>query len=84
MMRIICGILSVLFCILAWVLLLRKKSSAAWASECSLVFVSLTLLMEYKLVVDWVNKGEWMGLVDRRCSDHVFSSYRLHNFDVFS
>ena len=63
-MWIICGILSVLFCLLAWMLLLRKKSSAAWASACSLVFVSLTLLMEYRLVVDWVNKGEWGSLTD--------------------
>lgn len=63
-MWIICGILSVLFCILAWMLLLRKKSGVAWASACSLVFVSLTLLMEYRLVVDWVNKGEWGSLTD--------------------
>ena len=63
-MWIICGILSVLFCVLGWVLFLRKKSSAAWASACSLVFVSLTLLMEYRLVVDWVNKGEWGSLTD--------------------
>lgn len=63
-MWIICGVLSVLFCVLGWVLFLRKKSKTAWASACSLVFVSLTLLMEYRLVVEWVNKEDWGSLTD--------------------
>ena len=80
-MWIICGILSVFFCILAWVLLLRKKSTAAWASACSLVFVSLTLLMEYRLVVDWVNKGAWGSLTDVVPTMYsVFAGYILLMF----
>ena len=63
-MWIICGSLSVLFCILGWVMVIRKKSLAKWAAACSLAFVSLTLLMEYRLVVDWVNKEEWGSLTD--------------------
>lgn len=63
-MWIICGVLSVLFCILGWILFILKNSKAMWAFVCSLAFVSLTLLMEYRLVVDWVSKEDWSALLD--------------------
>ena len=57
-MWIIFGVISVVFCLVAWF----KKS--IYASCCSLAFVSLTLLAEYKLVLDWVNKSDWSALMD--------------------
>ena len=63
-MWLICGILSVLFCIAGWILFVRENSKAAWASACSLAWVSLTLLMEYRLVVGWVSKEDWSALLD--------------------
>lgn len=57
-MWIIFGVISVVFCLVAWF----KKS--IYASCCSLAFVSLTFLAEYKLVLDWVNKSDWSALMD--------------------
>lgn len=63
-MWIICGILSVIFCIVRWIMSFKKHRKAIWASVCSLTFVSLTLLAEYRLVLDWVNKQDWSALLD--------------------
>lgn len=63
-MWIPCGILSVVFCITGWVLAFKKHSGTAWASLASLAFVCLTLLMQYRLVFLWVNKEEWISLLD--------------------
>lgn len=64
-MWIICGILSVIFCAAGWIMVSKKKKNTACAfSACSLAFVSLTLLMEYRIVLDWVNKEEWSSLLD--------------------
>lgn len=63
-MWIICGVLSVIFCVLGWVMASRKKVKACWASFCSLVFVSLTLFMEYRMVWYWVNEEDWSALLD--------------------
>lgn len=57
-MWIIFGVISVVFCLVAWF----KKS--IYASCCSLAFVSLTLLAEYKIVLDWVNKSDLSALMD--------------------
>lgn len=63
-MWIICGIISVLFCIAGWIMTAKKTIKALWASVCSLAFVSLTLLMEYKMVLNWVNEEDWSALFD--------------------
>ena len=48
-MWILCGCLSVAFCITGWIMVPMKKFVSQWASVCSLAFVSLTLLMEYRI-----------------------------------
>lgn len=63
-MWILCGVLSVAFCILSWYLASNKNMKAVWASGCSLSFVVLELLMEYKLIFDWVNTKDWSALLD--------------------
>ena len=63
-MWILCGILSVAFCIAGWVLAFKKHSGAVWASLASLAFICLTLLMQYKLVFLWVQKEDWSALLD--------------------
>ncbi len=49
-MWILCGIPSAAFCVAGWVLAFKKHPGTVWASVCSLAFVCLTLLMQYKLV----------------------------------
>lgn len=63
-MWILCGILSAAFCITGWVLALQKHPGTSWASVSSLAFGCLTLLMQYKLVFLWVQKGDWTALLD--------------------
>lgn len=63
-MWMICGILSVLFCILGWIMLVKEKSKTWMTSVMSLTFVMLTLLLQYKVVVDWVNQSDWAALQD--------------------
>ena len=63
-MWILCGGLSVVFCIIGWIMMPKKKIVSQWASVCSLAFVSLTLLMEYRMVLQWVNKEDWSALMD--------------------
>ena len=63
-MWIIFGIISVVFCVIGWIMTVKHSSKAPWAAACSLAFVSLTLLMEYKMVFNWVNKEDWSALLD--------------------
>ena len=64
-MWIICGFLSVIFCAAGWFMeLKRKKSMAFRAFACSLTFVSLTLLFEYRMVLDWVTEEDWSTMLD--------------------
>ena len=63
-MWIICGVISVVFCVTAWILYAKKSPKSLWASGCSISFVALTLLMEYRLVFDWVKKEDWSALLD--------------------
>ncbi len=63
-MGIIFGIISVVFCVIGWIMTVRQSPRAPWAVACSLAFVSLTLLMEYKMVLNWVNKEDWSALLD--------------------
>ena len=63
-MWIICGVISVVFCVTAWILYAKKSQKSVWASACSISFVALTTLMEYRLVFDWVKKEDWSALLD--------------------
>lgn len=64
-MWIICGFLSVIFCAAGWFMELKKKKSMAFRGfACSLTFVSLTLLFEYRMVLDWVTEEDWSAMLD--------------------
>ena len=54
-MWIICAALSIIFHVIGWILVSKKKIATCWASASSLAFVTLTLLMEYKIILNWVN-----------------------------
>lgn len=64
MVSVACGILSVIFCGIGWIMVSMKSAKAYWASACSLALVSLALLMEYHMVLNWVNKEDWSALMD--------------------
>ena len=70
-MWILCGGLSVVFCIIGWIMMPKKKIVSQWASVCSLAFVSVTLLMEYRMVLQWVIKEDWSAMMD--VVPHMFS-----------
>ena len=53
-----------IFCVTAWILTINKIKKAIFASMCSLSFVAITLLMEYKMVVNWVDKEDWSAMLD--------------------
>ena len=63
-MWIVCGIISVVFCVVAWIMTMNKNKKANLASMCSLSFVAVTLLMEYGMVVNWVKKEDWSAMLD--------------------
>lgn len=63
-MWLFCMGLSVVLTMVAFVLVLRKRDKAVWASVSSLVFVIVSLLLEYKMVLDWVNKSDWAAMLD--------------------
>ena len=63
-MWIVTGIMSVIFCVIAWGLAVKKSKKVYWAMAGSLSFVGITLLMEYWMVADWVNKEDWSALMD--------------------
>ncbi len=55
-MWIVCGIISIIFCIMAWIWTINKNKKAILFSMCSLSFVTSTLIMEYRMVLNWVKK----------------------------
>lgn len=63
-MWMICGMVSVALCIAGWIMTLKKANKALYASVCSLAFTSLTLLMEYRMVLNWVRKEDFSALMD--------------------
>jgi uncharacterized membrane protein YozB (DUF420 family) len=63
-MWIICGILSCIFTVLGWVLVVKKSYKASWASFCALSFTVFTFLMGYRQVLYWVNREDWTALMD--------------------
>lgn len=63
-MWIICGVSSIIFCIGGWILKIKESNRAVLLSIGSLVFVIATLLVQYKMALDWVNKKDWTALMD--------------------
>lgn len=63
-MWIATGIMSVIFCAAAWGMAAKKNAKANWASGCSLALVAATLLLQYQMVLEWVNKEDWSALMD--------------------
>lgn len=63
-MWMLCGALSVFFTGITLYSTLREKNGADWASVCSLSFTAITLLLEYKMAVDWVCREDWTALLD--------------------
>ena len=63
-MWIATGIMSVVFCVAAWGMAAKKKEETNWASGCSLAFVAVTLLMQYRMVLDGVHQGDGCALAD--------------------
>lgn len=63
-MWIVCGIISVIFCIMAWIWTINKNKKAILFSMCSLSFVTSTLIMEYRMVLNLVKKEDWSALLD--------------------
>lgn len=57
-MWLLCIGLSVVLTIVSLVLVSKKRDKAMWASVSSLVLVIVSLLLEYKMVLDWVNKSD--------------------------
>ncbi len=63
-MWIVTGIISIIFCVIAWGITAKKSKNANWAMAGSLSFVGITLLMEYRIVAEWVNEEDWSALMD--------------------
>ena len=61
---LLCFVVSIVFCILGWIMIVKNNKMASWASVCSLSFVAITVLMEYRAVLEWVNKAAWSALTD--------------------
>ncbi len=56
--------LSVVFCAAGYIIVLKKNTVVCWAPAGSLAFVSLTLLVEHRMVLAWVVKEDWSALLD--------------------
>ena len=63
-MWIICGAISIIFCIGCWILKIKENDRAVLSAVCSLAFVIATLLVQYKMALNWVNKKDWTALMD--------------------
>ena len=63
-MWVACAVISILFCVIAWIMKIKKNVKTSWASASSLSFVAITLLVEYRMVLNWVNAEDWTALQD--------------------
>lgn len=63
-MWLFCFCLSIIFCIIAWIMKFKKNAHSSWAAACSLSFVAITLLLQYRMILDWVNREDWTALLD--------------------
>ena len=50
--------------ILYWWLDIKENDRAVLSAVCSLAFVIATLLVQYKMALNWVNKKDWTALMD--------------------
>ena len=55
-------IISIIFCLTAWNLSVNKSKKTYLASFGSIAII--TLFMEYRMVLNWVNKEDWSALLD--------------------
>lgn len=63
-MWLVCGALSLFFTVLTLILTFRGKNDGDWASICALSFTAITLLLEYKMAMEWVCQEDWAALAD--------------------
>lgn len=63
-MWLICGAVSLFFTVLTLILTFRGKNGGDWASICALSFTAVTLLLEYKMAMEWVCREDWTALSD--------------------
>ena len=56
--------LSVVLTIVALVLVSKKRDKTMLASVSSLVLVIISLLLEHKMILDWINKNDWSAMLD--------------------
>ena len=63
-MWVVSSSISILLCVIAWIMKIRKNEKASWASASSLSFVAISVLMEYRMVLKWVNTEDWSALLD--------------------
>lgn len=61
---LICFVISIILCLVSWIMTIKKNKMANWASVSSLSFAAITLLMEYRAVLLWVQKEDWSALMD--------------------
>lgn len=57
-MWIICGAISIIFCIGGWILKIKESDRAVLSAVCSLAFVIATLLVQYQMALNWVIKRQ--------------------------
>ncbi|WP_448903398.1 hypothetical protein [Eubacterium sp.] len=57
-------IISIAFCVIGWILEIKRNNKSVLASTGSLVFVIATIISQYKKALDWVNKEDWTALMD--------------------
>ena len=63
-MWLICGAVSLFFTVLTLILTFRGKNGGDWASICALSFTAVTVLLEYKMAMEWVCREHWTALAD--------------------
>ena len=63
-MWIISAAISVVLCIGSWILMAKENRKSVLLSAGSIAFVAITLLIQYKMVSDWVRKEDWTAMLD--------------------
>ena len=63
-MWIVCGIMSVVFTVVNWFFSLKRSEKSLWAALSAITFTAITLLLEYRMVLNWVNMDDWSALMD--------------------
>ena len=63
-MWLLCGAVSLIFTVLTLILTFRGKDGGDLAAICALSFTAITLLLEYKMAMEWVCREDWTALSD--------------------